>query len=778
MPSLLSLGFTLCSVYLAGIGLLVARLTSKRGSITRSDQQRKNTLEKVAPADPKRHHSSPPTLFDRPCTPPHAHFDYCNTSASIDQRIHSLLTQLSITEKISLLGNNASAVVKNQGAYLPPYQWWSECLHGVASYDCCPPNMIHATSFPQVCSIGVSFNTSLYRKIGHAIHVEAIHHYFHVKDAPGLTYWSPNINLFRDVRWGRGQEVVSEDVHVTKLYAKHMVQSLQGNNDKSVAACCKHFFGYSVETTRESLNVEINARDLHEFHLPAFEECVKSGVMSIMCSYNAVNAVPTCAHSELLTGFLRQDLGFDGYIVGDCGAVQNIYDAHHYADSPAKAVSVAMRAGVDLDCGGTFQQYGEEAYKLGLVDERDIDRALRNLLRVQFRLGYYDGPAMMKGSHDRRAQQQQFHNELALDAARQGIVLLKNEPPHSSSAISQRALPLSLKEHASIALLGPNANATTTMLGNYYGIAPFLVSPLQGFHELGGVTVHYEQGCNIASSIYMDESSLCNTAIDFNGTDAVVLVVGLDQSLESEGVDRVDLLLPAVQRDFIEETLQCVHSSSSPGQPVILVVMSGGPIDVSLYKHDERIQGILYVGYPGQSGGTAIADVIYGNYSPSGRLSTSIYENDSYSLIDLFDMRMRPNVTEGYPGRTYRFYTGKLVYPFGYGLSYSEFEYVHLKWNTSLVSIDVRNHGPFDAAHSVLLFHVGPNAGRDGEPLKTLVGFDKVWLGNGETQTVLIAVEETVLSQAKAEPGHKLQIGVTDEHVIGIDGYDQSGASQ
>jgi beta-D-xylosidase 4 len=251
-----------------------------------------------------------------------------------------------------------------------------------------------------------------------------------------------------------------------------------------------------------------------------------------------------------------------------------------------------------------------------------------------------------------------------------------------------------------------------------------------------------------------------------------VLVVGLDQSLESEGLDRVDLLLPAVQRDLIDQTLECIHESSNPDQPVILVIMSGGPIDLSLYKQDERIHGILFVGYPGQSGGTAIADVIYGNYSPSGRLSTSIYENDSYmESLDLFDMRMRPNLTDGYPGRTYRFYAGNVVYPFGYGLSYSEFEYLNIHWNTSHVSMDVQNSGPFDAAHSVLIFHVGPNAGQDGEPLKTLVGFDKVWLGNGETRTVLIELEKEMFS--RSEPGHKLQIGPTDEHVV-----DKSSTSQ
>lgn len=693
-------------------------------------------------------------------------WEYCDTTLSDADRISWLLDNLTLEEKISLLGNKAAAVPRLS---LPPYNWWSEALHGVSS-SCCPGIKFKSTSFPQVCTTGASFNRSLFESIGDAIGAEAIEHYSRLGDVPGLTYWAPNVNLFRDPRWGRGQEVPGEDPYLNAQYAAMLIPALQYGKDGGgrgdglprVAAACKHFAAYSIETGRMAFDAKVDERDMEESYLPMFKTCVESGVLGFMCSYNAVNGVPSCANGDLLTSKLRDDWGFDGYITGDCGAVGNIYASHHYTDSTGEGIAAALKSGVDSDCGGDVQSQGLDAFNAGYLSLQDIDRALTNLFGVQYRLGYYNPPAPAQDYSQSEVlwrrrlldDQVHMHNDLALEAAKQGIVLLKNG--HRDA--SQRPLPLSQEEHKGIALFGPNADATYTMQGNYFGKAPFLVSPKKGLEDLD-IDVAYLKGCNItAPSLEIKKDEICHTAAT---SDATILVMGNDGGIENEGRDRTSIALPGRgQMELIELASACAKKQDV--KSVILIIMSGGPIDLSPYKEDKSIDAILYVGYPGQAGGTAIAEALYGKFSPSGKLTTTIYPEAFAEQADIRDMRMRPS--ENFPGRTYRYYTGETVYPFGFGMSYTIFERTITTSDNdsdfSKVNVEVSNQGPMESAHSVLLFHSGPKAGHEGNPIRSLVGFDNIFLLVGEKKVVEFNIDSAVMKGAGL---HQFSLGLNEE---------------
>ena len=688
----------------------------------------------------------PPPLLRRPCSTKGAKsFEYCNASLSDEERIASLMSALHPEEKISMLGNKVPSIRRLS---LPPYNWWNEALHGV-SFSCCPDIYFKSTSFPQVCSLGLSFNRSLFSAIGDAIGLEAVEHVWRVGDVPGLTFWSPNVNLFRDPRWGRGQEVPGEDPYLNGEYAAEWIPALQygltgegrGGGKPRVAAACKHFAAYSLETGRRSFDARVDERDLNDSYLPMFKRCVESGALGLMCSYNAINGVPSCASAELLTNKLRTEWGFEGYVTGDCSAVESIFTGHKYANSTEEAVAIALRAGLSSDCGGAIQSRGMAALNSKLVSMEDINRALRDLLRLQFRLGYYNNlsspvnePSEGLGSSRQRLYQVRMHNELALEAARQGIVLLKNGP-----------LPFNLSNHHSIGLFGPNADSPITMQGNYFGEAPYLITPKQGFEDMGA-QVRYLKGCNVSDDTISESDEICKVAAT---ADASVLIMGMDQTIESEGRDRVSLTLPGAAQDKLIRLVSSCSQGKNTKKPVILIIMAGGPIDLSSYKDEENVDSILYVGYPGQAGGSAIAECLWGQFNPSGRLTTTIYPQEYAQLVDLGDMRMRPSPSDGFPGRTHRFYVGNVVYPFGYGLSYSHFKrrLISSQNQSTDIEVEVSNEGPIDGSHSILLFHSGPSAGKEGNPIQTLVGFSKVTLVVGETRTTAFSTDEALLQK-------------------------------
>ncbi|GLJ09080.1 hypothetical protein SUGI_0101480 [Cryptomeria japonica] len=698
-----------------------------------------------------------------PCNGGMNSFGFCNMRLSIEKRVMDLVGRLTLDEKVSQLGTGAGAIPR---LGIPAYQWGSEALHGVGPGTRFKPPVPSATSFPTVILSAASFNVSLWEAIGQAVSTEARAMYN--VGLAGLTYWSPNVNIFRDPRWGRGHETPGEDPFLTSAYASSYVKGLQqadpsDPNRLKVAACCKHYTAYDLDNwngiQRFTFDALVSQQDLADTYNPPFKSCVLDGnVASVMCSYNKINGVPSCADSNLLKGTVRGQWNLKGYIVSDCDSVDVLYNTQHYTATPEDAVCDVLKAGLDLDCGGFLGQHTKSAVMAGKVNESYIDQALMNNFRTLMRLGWFDGnPAKQQfgnlGPSDVCTDE---HRELATEAARQGIVLLKND---------KGTLPFAADKISSLAVVGPNADATETMIGNYAGVPCRYTSPLEGLTEY--VPPLYAPGC---ANVLCAKSDLVDEAVQqARRADATVLVIGGNLSLEAEGLDRQSLLLPGYQEELVSQV-----AKASKG-PVVLVIMSGGPFDITFAKHDENIKGILWVGYPGEAGGTAIADILFGKHNPSGKLPVTWYPQEFVDKVPMTNMNMRPDPSTGYPGRTHRFYTGETVYDFGEGLSYIQF-------NTTLdkgpklvivpimndtkhpctasscdtipvrhttcddlsmdIHVDVQNTGSKDGSHVVFLFSTPPSKHQsDGAPKRQLVGFKKVHVNAGGKERVLFNVD-------------------------------------
>ncbi|GMQ01111.1 hypothetical protein CsSME_00047873 [Camellia sinensis var. sinensis] len=557
--------------------------------------------------------STPPTTLQYPCNkndPNTPTYQFCNTSLSYSSRANHLLSLLTLPEKTQQLINTSPGIPRLS---VPPYQWWSEALHGVSNagpgvrFNATVPG---ATSFPAVILTAASFNASLWYEMGRVVSTEARAMYN--VGLAGLTYWSPNVNVFRDPRWGRGQETPGEDPMVVAEYAVRYVRGLQeveGDDEKlKVSSCCKHYTAYDVDNwkgvDRFHFDAKVTLQDLEDTYQPPFKSCVEEGhVSSVMCSYNRVNGIPTCADPNLLKGIVRDQWNLDGYIVSDCDSVEVYYNSIHYTATPEDAVALALKAGLNMNCGDYLGKYTENAVKSNKVEESIVDQALIYNYIVLMRLGFFDGdpttlPFGQLGPSDVCTDD---HQALAVEAAKQGIVLLDNNG----------ALPLSTNTTKNVAIIGPNANATQVMISNYAGVPCRYTSPLQGLQKYVEA-VTYEPGC--ANVGCVDESQIEAAIKAAAVADEVVVVVGLDQSVEREELDRVNLTLPGFQEKLVMEVANATNGS------VILVIMSAGPIDVSFAKNNSKIGAILWVGYPGQGGGDAIAQIIFGDYNP-GSLS-------------------------------------------------------------------------------------------------------------------------------------------------------------
>ncbi|KAL9332317.1 hypothetical protein ACSQ67_001927 [Phaseolus vulgaris] len=671
------------------------------------------------------------------CDPKNAvtkNLPFCKVSVAITERVKDLIGRLTLEEKVRLLVNNAAAVPR---LGMKGYEWWSEALHGVSNVG---PGVKFNAQFPGATSFPKSSQPLLPSMLlsgsqsdGEGVNVQVVSdeaRAMYNGGVAGLTYWSPNINIFRDPRWGRGQETPGEDPVLAGTYAVSYVRGLQGThgNRLKVAACCKHFTAYDLDNwngmDRFHFNAQVSKQDIEDTFDVPFRMCVSEGrVASVMCSYNQVNGVPTCADPNLLKNTLRGLWQLDGYIVSDCDSVGVFYS-------------------LDLDCGPFLAVHTQDAVTKGLLSQADVDGALVNTLTVQMRLGMFDGEpsAQEYGKLGPKDVCKPAHQELALEAARQGIVLLKNTGP---------VLPLSQHPHQTVAVIGPNAKADVTMIGNYAGIACGYTSPLQGIGRYAR-TVH-QLGCE---NVACKNDNLFGSAINAaRQADATVLVMGLDQSIEAETVDRTHLLLPGRQQDLVSKV-----AAASKG-PTILVLMSGGPVDITFAKNNPRIVGILWAGYPGQAGGAAIADILFGTSSPGGKLPMTWYPQEYLRKLPMTKMAMRASKSAGYPGRTYRFYTGEVVYPFGHGLTYTHFIHTlasaptvvsvplngHRRSNATDISnrairvtharcdnlfitlqVDVKNVGSRDCTHTLLVFSAPPAAAGHWALEKQLVAFDKV----------------------------------------------------
>ncbi|KAJ6631270.1 Beta-xylosidase/alpha-L-arabinofuranosidase 2 [Pseudolycoriella hygida] len=658
---------------------------------------------------------------------------FCDSSLSFDSRIKDLISRLTVEEKIGLLVNRAAGASVN--VELSFYNWWNEALHGVADNTAVigtffrPPTE-YSTVFPQIISLSTSFDMNLYLQIANSTGNEA--RAFHNAGNADLTFWSPNINIYRDPRWGRGQETPGEDPFLSAEYARMVIDGLQGDEDKvgylKVSACCKHFAAHSLETDRYSFDAVVNKQDMADTYLPVFKTCVENKVTSIMTAYSGINGVPATANKYYITDVIRGQWGFDGYIVSDCGAVDNVINDHKYTKTESENCHAVLDAGVDIECGDFFTRSGylQAAVSDGSVTEAMLDTALYRGFRVLMRLGYFE-------KDDKRPYKEfqpedvdsETHRQLALDAARRSIVLLKNDVTESTGA---PPLPLHhldfASNGASVALIGPHVNASTVFLGNYHGIPSFIKVPLNEIQRYWS-DVKWEAGCEVDS---FENNRLIEAENLARSSSQVILFVGINTEIEGEFGDRHNITFTGLQTDLIRRVLAVAL------QPVIMVVVSGGAIDLSAYKNDPRVGAIVWAGYIGQSGGEAIADVLFGNYNPSGRLTQTFYDTNFLDQVTLQDMNMRP--VNGSPGRTYRFFTGNPVYPFGHGLSYTSFQYtfaseadVQIPQSSSgctYVVVRVQNIGSLPGDHSVLTFVAPPNAGLEGRPIKNLKDFQKL----------------------------------------------------
>jgi beta-glucosidase len=657
---------------------------------------------------------------------------YLNPDLPAEARARDLVSRMTLEEKTAQMLSTAPAIPR---LGVPEYDWWNECLHGIGRAGI-------ATVFPQAIGLASTWNTDLMFKVATAISDEARakHHEFLRRGIrsryTGLTYWSPNINIFRDPRWGRGQETYGEDPYLTARLGVAFVKGLQGEDERylKLVATPKHFAVHSgPEHARHTFDARPTRRDLRETYLPAFQACVQEGQAgSVMGAYNRTNGEPCCASPTLLENILRQEWDFGGaqhgvgYVVSDCGAIRDIWKYHQVVRTPAEAAALAVNAGCDLECGQTYTALGE-AVQRGLVTEETLTCSVERLFTARFRLGMFDPPERVPYAQiPYSANDSPEHRELALQAARESIVLLKNEGLLPLKAGLQR-----------IAVIGPNADQPLVLLGNYNGTPSQSVTPLQGIRQRAGdkAEVLYAPGCDLLGD---STAGFAEAVALAERCEAAIVVLGLSQELEgeegqSEGVlqgrrsraDRESLDLPGVQ----ETLLQAVHAT---GTPTILVLINGSALAVNWA--DEHLPAIVELWYPGQAGGTALAEALFGDYNPGGRLPVTFYR--SAEQLPPFD-------DYGMQGRTYRFFQGDPLYPFGYGLSYTSFRCQNLEVSPGEagagepvhVQVQVENTGETGGDEVVQLYlHRVESNGED--PLWELNGFERVHLAAGEAKTV------------------------------------------
>ena len=637
----------------------------------------------------------------------------------VEDRIEDLLARMTIEEKVSQMVHR-SAAIERLG--IPAYNWWNEACHGIGRAG-------RATVFPQVIGWAATWNRNLVREASGMISDEARakHNAFVASGRrgqyTGLTFWTPNINIFRDPRWGRGQETYGEDPYLTAELASQTVLGLQGEDVRylKTAACAKHYAVHSgPESLRHTFDAVVSAKDLHETYLPAFKRLAETGVEAFMGAYNRTLGEPCCAHPLLMGQILRGEWGFEGHYVSDCGAIDDFHLYHGVTKDKAESAAMAVRAGCDLNCGCTYDDL-LVSLKEGLLSEAEIDRSLRRLLRTRFKLGLFDPPEAIPWSrHSVEMVGSPKHRSCARQMARESIVLLKNR---------DNVLPLP-EDAEHLLVVGPTAASTSALLGNYYGVNDRMVTILEGIVATvsPATRVDYRQGCPLLSAKAPGIDYTWEPAAE---ADAVIAVMGLDHSLEGEegdtvasptGGDRDEIELPAVQMDFLRELRR--HA-----RKLVLVVTGGSA--VAIPEAHEMCDAVVYAWYPGCEGGNAVADVLFGKVNPSGRMPVS---------VPMRTKDLPPFTDYAMDGRTYRFAKIPPLYPFGFGLSYSRIQYGppvrgRGKGDTVEFRIPVHNAGTRDVEEVVQCYVIPPVEIEDA-PKATLVGFEKVSIGAGEEAMV------------------------------------------
>jgi beta-glucosidase len=653
------------------------------------------------------------------------------------QQAKSLVAQMTLEEKAGQLRYDAPAIPR---LGVPAYNWWNEALHGVARAGT-------ATSFPQAIGLAAMFDDELLEKLGDAAATEGrakYNAYSKENDRDifkGLTFWSPNINIFRDPRWGRGHETYGEDPYLTSRLGQAYVRGLQGTGPvMKAAACAKHFAVHSgPENLRHRFNAEVTPKDMEETYLPAFQDCVMDAeVEAVMGAYNRTNGEPCCGSKTLLADTLRGKWGFQGHVVSDCWAIRDFHEGHMVTDTPTQSVALALKTGCDLNCGDSFRCI-LRALREGLITEEDITIAAERLFTTRYLLGILgDGSEFDKIPYE--TVECEEHLALAQEAACKSCVLLKNKG----------LLPLNPETVGTIGVIGPNANSRISLIGNYHGTASRYITVLEGIQDAmaGFGRVLYSEGCGLfkdrVEGLGQPGDRLAEAVTVAKHSDVAVVVLGLDETLEGEEMDagnnaescgdKRDLLLPAPQRELLHKVLEV-------GTPTIVVLMAGSAIDLS--EAEEKARAILLSWYPGAGGGKAVADLLFGKVSPSGKLPVTFYRNEALNeMPDFTDYSMR--------NRTYRYYTGEPLYPFGYGLTYGDTAVTEVHADQSSAVVTIENQG-MRATEDVIQLYIKDEDSPDAPANPVLCGFRRVSLCPGEKKTVDIAIGSNAFTVVNAE---------------------------
>ena len=660
---------------------------------------------------------------------------YLDESLSFEERVKDLVSRMTLEEKTTQMLYNSPAIPR---LGIPSYNWWNEALHGVARAGI-------ATVFPQAIGMAATFDEDLIFDIADVISTEgrAKYHEFQRRGDhdiyKGLTFWSPNINIFRDPRWGRGHETYGEDTYLTTRLGIRFVEGLQGSDDKylKTAACAKHFAVHSgPEGERHSFNAEATQKDMYETYLPAFKKLVQDAkVEAVMGAYNRTNGEPCCGSKTLLKDILRDDWGFKGHVTSDCWAIKDFHEFHMVTKTAPESVALAVNNGCDVNCGNMYLNL-MIAYNEGLVSEDKITESVSRLMMTRMKLGMFDkdeNVPFADTSYD--IVDSKEHRALALKAARESLVLLKND---------NQTLPLKKDSIKSIAVIGPNADSREALMGNYFGTPSQYITVLDGIREIlpDTVRINYSQGCHLyknrVEGLAQPNDRIAEAVAAADKSDVVVLCLGLDATIEGEegdagneygAGDKIDLNLPGLQQQLLEAV-------TATGKPVILVLLSGSALAVTWA--DQNVGAIVQAWYPGAQGGRAVAEMLFGEFSPCGKLPVTFYRTTE-ELPDFRDYSMK--------NRTYKYMENEALYPFGFGLSFTRFEYSHLKLSSDSIksgdeitcTVKVKNTGSYEAKEVVQLYL------KDTEtscvaPRWQLRGIKKVNLLPGEEKIVSMTI--------------------------------------
>ena len=684
-------------------------------------------------------------------TPPAADLPFWNADLPLEQRLDDLLGRLSLEEKAAQLLHAAPAIPR---LGIPSYNWWNEGLHGVARAGL-------ATVFPQAIGLAAMWSASRLQQVATVVSDEARakhHEYLRQDDRgmyKGLTIWAPNINIFRDPRWGRGHETYGECPYLTARLGVAFCRGLQGDDPRylKTVATPKHFAVHSgPEGLRHGFDAVVSAKDLRETYLPAFQACVtEAKAESVMAAYNRVNGEACPASDTLLGRILREEWGFGGYVVSDCWAIRDLHESHGVTRTPEQSAAHALKAGCDLNCGCTYERL-PAALAAGLLSEADLDRAVRRLFRARLRLGMFDTPARVPyASIPYEVNDCDAHRALAHATARESMVLLKNDG----------TLPLP-RQLRSIAVIGPNAHDGQVLLANYFGQPSRTVTPLDGIRAAvsPSTKVWYAEGCR-RQGLEVDglqrAGNLSEAISVAQRADVVVLCLGLSADIEGEqgdagnseaAGDKVDLALPGLQPRLLEAIVAL-------GKPTVLVVIAGSALDLRWAHEHPGVGAILYAWYPGEEGGAALADLLFGDVSPAGRLPVTF----PAALEDV-----PPFTSYAMAGRTYRYLDPARppLYPFGYGLSYARFAYASLALSAARleagqalrVSATVTNTGRCLADEVVQLYLTDVEASCT-VPHHSLRGFTRLSLAPGESRAVAFELQARDLAIVD-DHGHRV----------------------